>query len=67
MSNVPAKIVYWWNRGERSWVVALRDAEDNQIGEAQYSGTPAGRDYDLKIAKKDHPTLPVEKLKQVIL
>ena len=64
--QVPAKIAYWWDASDRSWVVAIRDAEDNQIGDAQYSGTPAGRDYDLYIAKRDNPGIPVEKLKRVV-
>jgi hypothetical protein len=35
----PVKIDMWYNRPERSWVIQLKDKENNQIGEADYVAT----------------------------
>lgn len=32
----PSKIDMWYDRSQRSWIVQLKDQEDNQIGEAAY-------------------------------
>lgn len=32
----PSKVDMWYDRHERSWVVQLKDQEENQIGEATY-------------------------------
>jgi len=58
--SAPAKVVYWYNRRARSWVVQLLDGEGNQIGDADYSGTESDRDWELARLKKLHPALPVE-------
>jgi len=37
----------WYHRPSRSWVVQLKDAEGNQIGNAEYSGNKVTRDHDI--------------------
>ena len=32
----PVKVISWYNRRERAWVVQSLDREGNQIGEADY-------------------------------
>lgn len=39
---------YWWDRHTRSWVIQSLDAAGNQVGEADYVGTKAGRDLCVK-------------------
>ena len=31
------RIGYWWDRLSRNWIFQALDAEDNQIGDAQYA------------------------------
>ncbi len=35
----PVKVDRWYDRRTRSWVVQLKDAEDNQVEQAQYFGS----------------------------
>jgi len=67
MSETVTKIVYWWSRPDRAWVTTARDAEGNQVGDAEYSGTRDGLDWDLKMMDRKYPNTPVEKLKPVSL
>ena len=34
-------VVYdiWYDRAERSWVIQVKDHDDNQVGNAQYAAT----------------------------
>lgn len=44
----------WYDRHTRSYVVATKDAEGNQIGDAAYSGAPESRDSDVRSAVGDN-------------
>jgi len=61
--NAPvASIGYWYDPHTRSWVVQLRDADRNQIGDAFYSGTRTGMCETLETLEKEHPDVPVVKV-----
>lgn len=47
----------WYDRHTRSWVIQLKDAEGNQIGEADYSGTKSSSDYAMSQMLKAAPHL----------
>jgi hypothetical protein len=35
----PFSVDMWYNRPERSWVIQIKDEENNQIGDATYVAT----------------------------
>lgn len=44
----------WYLKPSRSWVVQLKDAAGNQIGNAEYSGNKTTRDFDVARLVKDN-------------
>lgn len=52
MSNNELKVRTWYDRAIRSWVTQIVDEEGNQIGDASYSGSKSGRDFDIRTAKE---------------
>lgn len=55
--SLPSGLVVttWYDRGTRSWVTQLLDAEGNQQGNAEYDGDRTGADYSrgMLAAKAD--------------
>lgn len=47
---VPAKVDGWYDRSTRSHITMVVDAYGNQVGEAAYDGTKAGRDVSRRWA-----------------
>lgn len=41
-------VAHWYDRHTRSWVVQSLNAADDQVGEADYCGHKAERDWCLK-------------------
>jgi len=37
--EIPFSIDMWYNRSDKSWVVQVKDEENNQIGDSVYVGT----------------------------
>lgn len=44
MSRAVVSVDKWYDRHSRSWVVQRKDADDQQVGPAHYSGTKRGAD-----------------------
>lgn len=42
------KIEFYWLRSARSWVILRKDAQDNQVGAADYEPNKEMRDVTLK-------------------
>lgn len=63
MDEVVTKIRYWYDRTERAWVVQAVDKDENQIGDCQYDGLKSGRDFSIRMLKKQYNVTTVEKLK----
>lgn len=53
MTKRIAKIESWYDRKTRSYVTKKLDAEGNQIGDANYDGTKAGRDASVKAFERE--------------
>jgi hypothetical protein len=44
----------WYDRLTRSWITQTKDAESNQVGEAQYAGNKPDRDNDIVFAIREN-------------
>lgn len=49
------QIAYWYDRGTQSWVVQSLNADGDQVGDADYCGTKAGRDWSIEARKVAAP------------
>ena len=47
-------IEWWYDKHARSWVVRTVDEHGEQLGDAEYSGTKEGRDFNLNLCRKAH-------------
>lgn len=53
------KIIYWWDRYSRNWIVQAKDAECNQIGEAIYAANRRALPGALEAMARRHPSASV--------
>jgi len=60
MSHV-AMIEYWYDRILRLWTILLRDAEGNQIGNAEYEPRILEAKYTVGRLRKEYPKAKVVK------
>lgn len=54
------KIVFWWDFKTSNWVSQAVDAEDNQVGDAEYSPNRKGRQMDCKALALQHNVTTIE-------
>ena len=59
MNEEITTIEYWYDRRSRNWIVQLKDKDDNQIGEAFYSGTRSDCLSIVKSKTIDYPKAEV--------
>ena len=52
------RIVYWWDRLSRNWIVQALDEEGNQIGDAQYAANRGTLPGAVKAVKLHSPGNP---------
>ncbi len=64
---IPAALQIWWDRNQRMWGTRIVDAEGNQIGDAQWDFSKAGRAISIHSFKLVNPNLPLQKLRPVSL
>lgn len=48
------KVISWWDRRSRSYITQALDTDDNQIDNAEFSGTKSERDLAEKMLKEEH-------------
>ncbi|MDB6013126.1 MAG: hypothetical protein JWL65_5376 [Gammaproteobacteria bacterium] len=55
------KIEYWWDRTSRNWIIQAKDAQDNQIGAAEYAANKHTLPGALASMQAMHPDVPCVK------
>lgn len=55
------KIVYWWDRYTRTWIIQVLDEQGYEIDYSQV-GDKNSRDFEIKWLQKEHNIEVVEKL-----
>lgn len=58
------RIIYWWDRHSRNWIVQALDTEGNQIGSAYYAANRRTLDGELEAMHSLHPGVPVFRVGQ---
>ena len=51
------KVIYWWDRLTRQWIIQAKDAEGNQIGNADYAPNRRTLPSVLKAMIEKYPNL----------
>lgn len=61
MEQTATKIVYWYDRHTRNWIVQVKDENGYEM-DYSYSGNKISRDFEIECFKKEYNLTIVEKL-----